>query len=76
MKADRDYVAPVPNSRIVYVIVASREKFELINRPVTDHTKLPGGVLVLSKAIGDLSSADGQVIFQYWLDDGEQGVPV
>lgn len=64
------YVEPVPNSNVVYVIVGDRTKFDLIKRPATTHDPLPDGRRVLSKTIGNwsMSSDDGLVIFQHWID--------
>lgn len=65
-----DFVGPVPNTGIVYVIVGDRTKFDQINRPVTEHPPQPNGRQCLSKSIGTwvMSSDDGLVIFQHWLD--------
>jgi hypothetical protein len=64
-----DSVSPVPNSKIVYVVVANRKNFDQIDRPVTEHPPLPDGRRCLSKDIGNWSMAsnDGLVIFQHWI---------
>lgn len=64
-----DYVSPVPRTGVVYVIVDDRKKFDQIERPVTEHA-LPDGRHVLSKTIGNwsMTSDDGLVIFQHWID--------
>jgi hypothetical protein len=55
---------------VVYVIVGDRKKFDQIERPVTEHSPLPDGRRVMSKAIGNwtMASNDGLVIFQHWID--------
>lgn len=59
-----DYVGD-PTDRTVFVIVASREKFDKIKRPEIDHSKREGGNKVLSKTV----EQDGvMVIFQHWLE--------
>ena len=55
---------------IIYAQVDSREEFDKINRPMTDHSKREGGNKVLSKTV----EQDGvTVVFQHWLKDSGGG---
>lgn len=59
-----DYVG-MPHDELVYVLVASREKFDAIRLPETAHENG-----CRSKSIGDFSTA--MVIFQWWPPAGAQ----
>jgi hypothetical protein len=63
-----DYVGPVPGTSVIYVLVAEREKFDRIDRPVIDHSTRKDGQRVLTKTVGELVGNQGVVIFQHWLD--------
>lgn len=66
-----DYVGPVPGSKIVYVIVGDRAKFDMIDLPEMDHLPQPHGHC-LSKVAGSMSDPQNMaVIFQHWLNHGE-----
>ena len=69
MRSKTDYVGPVPGTNVVYVLVGERGKFDLIDRPVTDHSTRDGGQRLLTKTVGELVGNQGVVIFQHWLDD-------
>lgn len=57
-----DYVG-VPDPRLVYVLIADREKFDKIALDVTDHGRKPSGH-VLTKSC----EQDGvRIVFQHWL---------
>lgn len=68
-----DYVGVIDGADAVYVIVGDRAKFEMIQRPVTDHGKQANGNHVLTKTVaGDLAFAEhGVVIFQHWITTDE-----
>jgi hypothetical protein len=61
---NRDHVMTAGN--IVFVTICDRERFDQIDRPVTDHSDK--GRKVLTKIIGDMVSNEGAVVFQYWLE--------
>jgi hypothetical protein len=57
-----DYIN-VAHPRVIYVALASREAFDAIDRPVTDHLQNSRGH-VLTKCV----EQDGvSVVFQFWL---------
>lgn len=62
-----DYVGPVQGSKIVYVIVGDRAKFDMIDLPEQDHLAQPHGHC-LSKVVGNLTDRESvTVIFQHWI---------
>lgn len=61
---NNDHVMTAGN--IVFVTICDRERFDQIDRPVTDHSDK--GRKVLTKIIGDMVTNEGAVVFQYWLE--------
>lgn len=64
-----DYVGVWPGFGWIYVIVPDRAKFDMIERPVTDHGEKEDGSHVLTKSVGEslASETHGTVIFQHWI---------
>lgn len=58
----RDIVG-VPDPKLVYVLIADREKFDKIGLAATDHGEQKAGH-VLSKSV---DRDDIMVVFQHWL---------
>jgi hypothetical protein len=67
MKETHDYVGVHGKEKMVYVLIASRAKFDEIPLPVSEHDNRALGK-VLSKT---LESTELWVIFQHWLSDVE-----
>lgn len=65
--ADKDdFVIVAPEGRLVYVLIADREKFNKLGGPVIDHGDKGDKGHVLSKSIGNDHL---YVVFQHWVKD-------
>jgi hypothetical protein len=63
---EHDYVDVHGDARIVYVLVAKREKFDEIPLPAVEHdNRAENRSHLLTKT---LDSTDLKVVFQHWLD--------
>jgi hypothetical protein len=67
MVNEQDYVGVHADAKTVYVLIASREKFDDIPLPVQERDdRVHGNGLVLSKM---LVTPELWVVFQHWLED-------
>lgn len=60
---NRNFVG-IPTGRTIYIGVADREEFDIIDRPMTDHSA-SGGNNVLTKSVEQDSV---MVVFQHWIE--------